>query len=128
MDMEAGVEHLGRGTVIGVDYLLVVVEPGRRSVETALRIQQMAGDLGLRRIGVVGNKIRSAAEEGFLRQALPSLDFVCLLPYDDRVREAEMAGRPVVEASETLRERVQSAVKLLERAVAQRMSDSYGGL
>ncbi len=128
MDMEAGVEHLGRGTVAGVDYLLVVLEPGRRSVETALRIEQMAGDLGLRRIGAVGNKIRSPVEETFLRRALPSMDFVGFLPYDDRVREAEMAGRPVAEASEVLRERIQSAVKLLERAIGQRMPVSYGGL
>jgi len=47
LDMEAGVEHLGRGTAQGVDRMLVVVEPGRRSIATARTIKQYAADIGL---------------------------------------------------------------------------------
>ena len=50
LDMEAGIEHLGRGTALGVDLLLVVVEPGQRSVDTAHRIQEMAAGLGIRSV------------------------------------------------------------------------------
>ncbi len=69
MDMEAGIEHLGRATAKGVDWLIVVVEPGRRSVETAGHVRRLAGDLGLHQVAVVGNKIRGAADEAFLRKA-----------------------------------------------------------
>src|SRR4030042_1411934 len=57
LDMEAGIEHLTRGTAQGVDILIVVVEPGRRSIETAQRIFELASDLHMKRIAVVGNKI-----------------------------------------------------------------------
>ncbi len=60
MDMEAGIEHLGRATTRGVDRLIVVVEPGRRSVETALHVRELAKDIGLTKVAVVGNKIRGA--------------------------------------------------------------------
>ena len=56
VDMEAGVEHLGRGTVAHVDALLVVAEPSMRSLETAAEVARMASDLGLRRQVLVINK------------------------------------------------------------------------
>ena len=58
MDMEAGIEHLGRATTRGVDRLIVVVEPGRRSIETAQHVRELAKDIGLTKVAVVGNKIR----------------------------------------------------------------------
>ena len=64
MDMEAGIEHLGRGTARAVDRLIVVVEPGRRSIDTAENIRKLAGDIGLDRIAVVGNKVRNAQRRG----------------------------------------------------------------
>ena len=59
MDMEAGIEHLGRGTSKFVDWLITVVEPGRRSIDTASRIRQLGKDIGLTRVGLVGNKVRN---------------------------------------------------------------------
>jgi CO dehydrogenase maturation factor len=56
LDMEAGIEHLGRGTAKGVDMLIAVVEPGMRSIETLKRIEKLAGDIGIEKIGVVINK------------------------------------------------------------------------
>ncbi|RLI84354.1 cobalamin biosynthesis protein CobN [Archaeoglobales archaeon] len=56
LDMEAGIEHLGRGTARGVDLLIAVIEPGMRSVETLKRIEKLASDIGIERIGVVINK------------------------------------------------------------------------
>ena len=63
LDMEAGIEHLGRGTAMGVDLMMVVVEPGQRSVETAERVRQMSADLGIGRFGVVLNKTADPEED-----------------------------------------------------------------
>ncbi|MBI9084253.1 MAG: AAA family ATPase [Desulfobacterales bacterium] len=92
MDMEAGIEHLGRGTARAVDRLIVVVEPGRRSIDTAEHIRKLAGDIGLDQIVVVGNKIRNAGDEAFLREHLPDFAFLGFLPYDQALIEADLAG------------------------------------
>jgi len=104
MDMEAGIEHLGRATAKGVDWLIVVVEPGRRSVETALHVRQLAVDLGLQRVAVVGNKIRREADEAFLRKNLPDLPFLGFIPFDERIIEADVKGIPPYEAVPELSE------------------------
>ncbi len=72
--MEAGIEHLGRGTASSVDRLIVVVEPGSRSIDTAFKIQALARDIGLRNIAVIGNKIRSAQDEEYIRTATKDFD------------------------------------------------------
>ncbi len=63
MDMEAGIEHLGRATASAVDKLIIVVEPGRRSIDTAGHIKKLASEIGLKNIMVLGNKIRSVKDE-----------------------------------------------------------------
>jgi CO dehydrogenase maturation factor len=98
MDMEAGIEHLGRATAKGVDKLIVVVEPGRRSIETAMHVKKLAEDLGLHKVAVVGNKIRSAKDEEFLKRNLPDLPILGFIPFDDRIIEADLEGRPPYEA------------------------------
>ncbi len=102
MDMEAGIEHLGRATTRGVDRLLVVVEPGRRSIETAQHVRRLAADLGLTKVAVVGNKIRGPEDEEFLRRHLPDLPILGFLPYDPKVIEADLHGKPPYELSPEL--------------------------
>ncbi len=92
MDMEAGIEHLGRGTARSMDILIIVVEPGMRSIETAGKIRTLAEDLGIRRIGVVGNKIRSPRDEAFIRKHLNEADILGFLPQDERLIEADIEG------------------------------------
>jgi len=99
MDMEAGIEHLGRGTAEGVDALIIVVEPGTRSIETAYRIKSMADDLKLRRIFAVGNKVRSEEDKKFLSETMSQFKFLGFIPYDERLINAEIEGRPVLESS-----------------------------
>jgi CO dehydrogenase maturation factor len=94
LDMEAGVEHLGRATAQAVDKLIVVVEPGQRSLEVAQKIRQLAADIGLKNIGLVGNKIRKEADQEFLLSHMPGFQFLGFLPYDSRVVEADLAGVP----------------------------------
>ena len=106
LDMEAGVEHLSRGTVDAMDRLLVVVEPGRRSVETASRIKGLAADLGLKQVSAIGNKIRSEGDETFLKENLNDIEFAGFVPYDERLRQAEISGKPVAGASRAADEAV----------------------
>ncbi|MEJ2726462.1 MAG: AAA family ATPase [Deltaproteobacteria bacterium] len=94
LDMEAGLEHLGRGTAMAVDRLIVVVEPGRRSVETALHVRQLADDIGLKKLSLVGNKIRSEKDEAFLLEQLPDFDFLGFIPFGSAIIEADLEGLP----------------------------------
>jgi len=92
MDMEAGIEHLGRATAMAVDKLIIVVEPGRRSIDTAERIKKLASEIGLNNIKVVGNKIRNDKDEDFLKKYLPDFEFIAFLPYDNALIEADLNG------------------------------------
>ncbi|MCK8603516.1 AAA family ATPase [Desulfoferrobacter suflitae] len=92
MDMEAGIEHLGRGTSQSVDCLLVVVEPGRRSLETAAKIKELAADIGLSRIALVGNKVRGEKDRQFLLDNMAEYRFLGFIPYDEQIIEADLKG------------------------------------
>jgi CO dehydrogenase maturation factor len=92
MDMEAGIEHLGRATAKAVDKLIVVVEPGRRSIDTAKHIRKLAGEIGLNHIAVVGNKVRNRSDEEYLKTHLSDFEFLGFLPYDETLIEADLNG------------------------------------
>jgi CO dehydrogenase maturation factor len=92
MDMEAGIEHLGRATASAVDRLIVVVEPGRRSIDTARNIRQLSSEIGLNTIALIGNKIRTPKDQDFLKTHLPDFEFLGFLPYDDDLIEADLNG------------------------------------
>jgi len=92
MDMEAGVEHLGRGTAGTVDAFIVVVEPGRRSIQTAHAIRSLAQDLGIGRVYVVGNKVASASDEAFIAEQMPGFEVLSFLPADPNAIEADRSG------------------------------------
>jgi len=97
LDMEAGVEHLGRATARAVDKLIVVVEPGQRSLEVAQKIRGLAADIGLKNIGLVGNKIRGEMDREFLLSRRGDFQFLGFLDYDPRIVEADLAGVPPYE-------------------------------
>jgi CO dehydrogenase maturation factor len=90
MDMEAGIEHLGRATAGAVDRLIVVVEPGRRSVETAFRIRELASDIALVRVAAIANKIRGPEDRQFLEQSMDAIPLLGYIPYDDAVLKADI--------------------------------------
>jgi len=92
MDMEAGIEHLGRATAKAVDKLIVVVEPGRRSIETAGHIRNLAAEIGLTNIALIGNKIRNEKDQEFLLSHLLDFQFLGFIPYDDALIEADLNG------------------------------------
>ena len=106
MDMEAGIEHLGRGTAQAVDRLIVVVEPGRRSLDTAGHIRQLAAEIGLKNISVVGNKIRGDQDREFLHDNLSDFEFLGFLPYDESLIEADLQGKSPFECVSIAKEEV----------------------
>ncbi len=92
LDMEAGLEHLGRGTAQSVNHLIVVVEPGRRSIETALQVERLASDLGLKNLSIVGNKIRNEDDKEYIKKKLKDFNILGFLPYDPSIIEADLKG------------------------------------
>ncbi|MFH0811549.1 MAG: AAA family ATPase [Pseudomonadota bacterium] len=89
MDMEAGIEHLGRATAKAVNAFITVVEPGRRSFETAFRIRELAEEIGISKVFAVGNRVRNEDEKDFIRRHLPDFQILGYLSYDERVVEAD---------------------------------------
>ena len=110
LDMEAGIEHLGRGTALGVDEMIVVVEPSRTSIETAHRIKGLSHDIGIRSLKIVGNKIQEPAEREYLEDQLKDFDVLGYLDYSDEIRSVNlgtldaltMDGKPLDQIKEIL--------------------------
>ncbi|MGQ9558067.1 MAG: ATP-binding protein [Desulfurispora sp.] len=95
MDMGAGIEHLSRGTARGVDMMLVVVEPSRNSINTARNVISMARDLGIKRVRIIGNKIRQAAEKDFIETSFPPGDVLGFVEFSEAIWENSIKPVPV---------------------------------
>ena len=91
--MEAGLEHLGRGTTEGMDQFIVVIEPGARSVQTYKNVKRLAEELGVKEVKVIANKIRNDEDEKFVRSRIPKQDFLGCVHYNAEVIEADREGR-----------------------------------
>lgn len=94
LDMEAGVEHLGRATIAGVDHLLIVVIPSKSSVRTALKIKKLAADVGIPATSFIGNSIYSPADQLFIEELLGA-PLLTAFPDSQEIRQAERTGTPV---------------------------------
>ena len=94
MDMEAGIEHLGRATAQAVDQLIVVVEPGKRSIDIAYRIKSLADDIKLSQIALIANKIRGDEDKSFLQKNTPGLTMLGFMPFDDGILKSDMNREP----------------------------------
>jgi CO dehydrogenase maturation factor len=116
LDMEAGIEHLARGTAKAVDYLIIVVEPGRRSIETARRIQELAGDIGLENIAAVANKVHNQSEKDFIVNSLPNLKFLGFIPYDQALIEADLANLAIEDSSQKIADEITKIYQALTSA------------
>ncbi len=111
LDMEAGLEHLGRGTARAVDKMIVVVEPGRRSMETAGEIKRLSQELGIKDLLIVGNKIRSQKDKDFLLKNMDGFNFLGFLPYNDTIIEADLDDKPPYEMDHEALEIVSQMIK-----------------
>lgn len=97
MDMEAGIEHLGRATARGVDAMLVVVEPGLTSIECARRIEKLSREIGLGNIQFVANRVNGPLDEQFIKTAFSGRDLLGMIPYCEAIRQNDWKGRSVLE-------------------------------
>ena len=97
VDMEAGVEHLGRATAEAIDKMLIIVEPGTRSIHTAKLIMKFARDIGVRRFGIIGNKIQTERQNTLIREQLPSNLILGMISYHDIICDADLFGKPLFE-------------------------------
>jgi CO dehydrogenase maturation factor len=92
MDMEAGVEHLGRATSASVDALIIVVNPGARSRAAAGQIRQLGEDLKIRRIMVIGNRVKDPEDEDLIRQSFHDMEILGFIPEMAEISEADRKG------------------------------------
>lgn len=97
MDMEPGIEHLGRATARGVSTLVIVVEPGQRSLESYKRIAAMAADIGLKKIVVIGNKVKSPEDEQMIIGGVEKEALIGLIPYSERFLANDRDGRSALD-------------------------------
>jgi CO dehydrogenase maturation factor len=97
MDMEAGVEHLGRATARGVHTMIVVLEPGRSAIESTRRIIRLAGEIGLKNILLVANKVTGPADEGVIREAFPDYEVIGVIPYAEELRRVHLSEHSVLD-------------------------------
>lgn len=93
MDMEAGVEHLGRATSASVDALIIVVNPGARSRAAAEKIRKLGTDIGIKRVLVLGNRVRGAEDEQLIKESLADFEILGFLPEQDEIVSSDRDGR-----------------------------------
>jgi len=113
MDMEAGIEHLGRGTAAATDKLIIVVEPGRRSIDTARNIRKLAAEIGLKKVFLVGNKIRRPADRDFLEKNITGMEWLGFFPYDERIIDADLQEVSPYDIDTPAKEEVHRMVAML---------------
>lgn len=122
VDMMAGLENFGRGTAEKMDILIIVVEPGLRSLDTASQIQYLANEIGVKNIVCVLNKVSDANEEAFVNKELEKrgIPLLGILPYHSSIREADMKGislfdvdgnEEIVECVEKLKQSIEETLR-----------------
>lgn len=116
MDMEAGVEHLGRATSGSVDALIVVVNPGKRSRVAADKIRKLGNDIGIKNIVVLGNRIRTEEDKQLIKESMPDYEILGFIPEMDEIMNSDRDGtRPfddITQIPEELKEVTKKLFKL----------------
>jgi CO dehydrogenase maturation factor len=115
LDMEAGIEHLTRGTASGVNAFIVVVEPGQRSLQTARHVESLAKGLGIKDVFVVGNKIKQESDKEFITKHLSGMQVLGYMSYDDDTVKADLDGRSAYDASPRAVEEARTIKDALDR-------------
>lgn len=115
MDMEAGLEHLGRGTAANMDQFIVVIEPGARSVQTYRNVKRLAADLGVKRVRVVANKIRDNEDEGYIRSVIPAEDLLGCIRYNPQIIDADRQGKSPYDFSPAAIAEIRKIKTILDR-------------
>ncbi len=117
VDMEAGVEHLGRATVRSVNALIVIVEPGSKSIQTAFQVKKLADDIGLKSIFAVGNKVDSDSHRSLIEKGLNGIPVLGFISYNDKILESDIVGRAVFAENSQLLSEVRQIKSRLEDCI-----------
>ncbi|MHB8894059.1 MAG: ATP-binding protein [Candidatus Geothermincolia bacterium] len=115
MDMEAGIEHLGRGTSESVDAIVIVAEPGLRSVQTAFTTAKLARQLGIKKLFVVFNKVIDDGEIDLLKDGLGEIEPIGVIHYSDKVRKADLEGKSAYDVDPVFVDEVENIKSALEK-------------
>ena len=115
MDMEAGLEHLGRGTAANMDQFIVVIEPGARSVQTYHNVKRLTKDLGVKQVRVVANKVRDEADEAFIRSQIPAEDLLGVLHYTPEIMDADRRGMSPYDCSPYAVSEIRKIKEIIDR-------------
>lgn len=117
IDMEAGLEHLGRGSTGYVDALIIVVEPGQRAINTARQIRKLAEDLNIRRMMIVGNKVTSDQDRRLIEENLADFPILGHISLNPMVLQADREGKSPYDLDGQIREEVRIILKELEKRI-----------
>jgi CO dehydrogenase maturation factor len=117
IDMEAGLEHLGRGSTGHVDALVIVVEPGQRAMNTAKQIKKLGEDLKIKNMMIVGNKITSEEDKRLIEEQLSDFPVLGHMSFNPKVLEADREGRSPYDIDEKIKEEVRAILKELEKRI-----------
>jgi CO dehydrogenase maturation factor len=111
-DMEAGIEHFGRGFEASLDSVMIVVEPSFESISLAERIVKLAAEIGIKNVWAVLNKVNSDIVAGKVNEELlkRKVTVIGSIPYDEAVFNACLEGRPVVAANRNTQQAVNAIV------------------
>jgi CO dehydrogenase maturation factor len=115
LDMEAGLEHLGRGTTSGMDQFVVVIEPGARSIQTYQNVKRLATELGVKQVRVVANKVRDEKDEAFIREKIPSEDLLGFIHYNTEVIDADRNGASPYDFSKSAVEEIRQIKERIDQ-------------
>jgi CO dehydrogenase maturation factor len=114
VDLAAGVEFMGRASVQGIDMLVLVVEPGGRSIETANKMGQMAKELGIKHVGAIANKITEPEQVNLIQSQLGNIKLLGSLHSSRFLQEADMKRKPVFNADKQVMEQLKNAKQRME--------------
>jgi CO dehydrogenase maturation factor len=117
IDMEAGLEHLGRGSTGYVDALIIVVEPGQRAINTARQIKKLGEDLQIKRMMIVGNKVSSDQDRKIIEENLSDFPILGYLSYNPKILEADREGKSPYDIDEKIKGEVKEILAELEKRI-----------
>ena len=117
IDMEAGLEHLGRGSTGYVDALVIVVEPGQRAINTAKQIKKLGEDLHIKKIMIVGNKVTSEEDRRIIEENLSDFPVLGHMSFNSKVLQADREGKSPYDIDEKIKEEVGAILTELEKRI-----------
>ncbi len=117
IDMEAGLEHLGRGSTGHVDALIIVVEPGQRAINTAKQIKKLGEDLCIKNIMIVGNKVNSDQDRQIIEDNLSDFPVLGHMSFNPKVLQADREGKSPYDIDEKIKHEVKAILTELEKRI-----------